>query len=110
MFTRLLALLVVLASPVIALGQALANRVPADAMIYVGWRGSQSLGPGYQGSNLHAVLQQSNLGDVFDQFLPQVLDKIASTDRDAAEAIACFRAVGGPMWRHPSAFYFAGIQ
>ena len=33
--------------PAAAFGQALADHVPADAIVYIGWNGSQSMGPGY---------------------------------------------------------------
>lgn len=90
--------------------QALVDRVPADAMIYVGWRGSQSLGAGYQGSNLRGFLAESQIPQFCDQFLPQLLDRIGRQDPNAAQAIAAFRSIAGPMWRHPSAFFFSGLD
>ncbi|MDB5329816.1 MAG: hypothetical protein JWP03_967 [Phycisphaerales bacterium] len=110
MLARLTALLVLLASPVFALGQALSDRVPADAIVYLGWTGSESLGPKYKGSNLESVLAESNIPAVFQQFLPQVFDRIAKEQPDAAEPIKIFRAIAGPMWRHPSAFAFLGVD
>jgi prepilin-type processing-associated H-X9-DG protein len=110
MLARLTALFVLLASPVLALGQALSDRVPADAIVYVGWTGSESLGPKYKGSNLESVLAESNIPAVFEQFLPEVFDKVAKENPDAAEPIKIFRTIAGPMWRHPSAFAFLGVD
>ena len=33
--------------PIAALAQPVAEHVPSDAMIYVGWKGGADLGPGY---------------------------------------------------------------
>jgi Protein of unknown function (DUF3352) len=110
MLARLAALLVIVASPVLALGQALGDRIPAGAIIYVGWNGSESLGPKYKGSNLEAVLADSNIPAVFEEFLPQVFDRIAKENPEAAEPIQIFRAIAGPMWRHPSAFAFIDVD
>lgn len=108
--TRLLALLVILATPVLGRAQVLADRVPDDAILYIGWRGVDDPGKGFQGSNLQAVLKDSNLPEVFDEFIPRLLDRAAQQDKQTAEGIRILRAVMGPMWRHPSAIAFAGID
>ncbi len=108
--TRLVAWFIIFAAPVIAKAQALADRVPADTIFYVGWQGVESPGPGYDGSHLQAVLNESNMPRVFDEFLPQVLDRIAKEDKQAAEIVGIFRAIAGPMWRNPSAIAFGGVD
>jgi len=40
------AFLLLILAPAAAFAQALADRVPADAVLYVGWRGSADMGPG----------------------------------------------------------------
>ncbi|HZK81772.1 MAG TPA: DUF3352 domain-containing protein, partial [Humisphaera sp.] len=109
-FARLVALFVVLASPALVRAQVLADRVPADAIVYVGWAGVERPAAGFKGSNLEALLADSNLPKVFDEFIPKVLDRIAAEDADAAEAVGVIRTVLGPMWRHPSAFAFTGFD
>ena len=42
-----------------ASAQPLADRVPADALVYIGWAGSQNLGPAYDASHLKAVAASS---------------------------------------------------
>ena len=37
--------------------QPLADRLPDGALIYIGWAGSESMGPGYAGSHLEAILK-----------------------------------------------------
>ncbi|HZL34837.1 MAG TPA: DUF3352 domain-containing protein [Tepidisphaeraceae bacterium] len=107
---RFLALLMILAFPALARGQVLADRVPDDTILYVGWTGVEAPGPGFKGSNLEAILKSSNLPQVFDQFIPALLDMAARQDKNSAEGVRIFRAVAGPMWRHPSAIAFAGID
>ena len=110
LFGRLIAVLMIAGLPTVAFGQALADRVPADAIIYVGWRGENSLGPGFEGSNFKKVLDQSQIPQFIDEFLPALADRVAKEHPDTAQAIGVFRSVVGPMWRHPSAFFFAGVD
>jgi prepilin-type processing-associated H-X9-DG protein len=109
-FIAALSILALVMFPSLSLAQALADRVPADSIVYVGWRGSQSLGAGYDRSNLKAFLAESQIPQFCDEFLPKLADRISREDKDAAQAISVFRAVAGPMWRHPSAFFFAGVD
>jgi prepilin-type processing-associated H-X9-DG protein len=90
--------------------QPLADRLPDGALIYVGWVGSDNMGPGYAGSHLEAVLKESKFSDFVNVSIPKVLAKIGATDREAAEITGLISAIAGPMWRHPSAFYFGGID
>lgn len=55
-----------------AFGQTLAERVPADSVVYFGWRGTADPGPGYAGSHWAAALKESNVGKVIDDTLPAV--------------------------------------
>ena len=107
---RLWALVILLASPILARAQVLADRVPPDTILYIGWNGVESPGPGFKGSNLESVLAQSNLSQVFDEFLPKVLDRIAQENHDAAQGVQIIHSLLGPMWRHPSAIAFAGVD
>jgi prepilin-type processing-associated H-X9-DG protein len=93
-----------------AFAQPLADRVPENSILYVGWCGSESMPPAYQGSHLKAVLDSSNLREVFDTFVPQLMSKAAMQDRDVAEAMDYFRGLAGPMWRRPTALYFTGVD
>src|SRR4051812_46631839 len=107
LFTTLLVLAFV---PALSSAQPLADRVPADAMIYVGWSGSESMGPGYAGSHLKAVLDESKWGDFVNQSIPKLLQKIGMADRQAGQVAQMVAAIGGPMCRHPTAFYFGGVD
>src|SRR4051794_29554538 len=68
-----------------ASAQPLAEKVRSDALVYLAWTGAKSMGPGYEGSHLKAVLAESNFGDLFGRFVPQVIDRIArQTGADAS--------------------------
>src|SRR5438270_1149814 len=81
----------------------LADRVPGDALVYLGWTGSDSLGPAYEGSHLKAVIDASSFPQLFQTFLPQLIERVTPQNEQAAQVIQLISAVGGPMWRHPSA-------
>src|SRR5690348_4322261 len=87
-----------------AAAQPLADRVPGDALIYVGWAGSESMGPGYQGSHLQAVLDASKMSELVNQALPRIVQRIAASDPGAAGPMRMMSGVMAPMWRHASAF------
>ncbi|HSU67274.1 MAG TPA: H-X9-DG-CTERM domain-containing protein [Tepidisphaeraceae bacterium] len=110
MFARFAALVALLIAPAVASAQALADRVPADTLIYVGWRGAADLGPGYPQSNLKGFLDQSQIPEFIDKFIPAVLDKAGQLDPQAGEIGKIVAAIGRPTWQHPTAFFFAGVD
>jgi hypothetical protein len=101
-----LATLFLSAATLPARAQPLADRVPQDALIYIGWSGSESMGPGYDGSHLKAIVEASNLRELVKESIPRLLENLGHQDEDAAAMLGLVSAIGGPMWRHPSAFYF----
>ena len=110
MSTRLAFVFAILAAPLIAAAQPLADRVPADAMIYVGWRGSADLGPGYPQSNLKAVMDDTQIQDFIDRFLPEVIDKASQMNPEAGQVGQIVAAIAKPSWQHPTAFFFSGLE
>ena len=78
-----LALLVLfLAAAPVARSQPLADRLPADTIVYVGWGGTQSV-EGYDASHLKAILEASSLPAVFTEFLPKAIAAGAAAEHDA---------------------------
>jgi prepilin-type processing-associated H-X9-DG protein len=111
MSNRIAFVMAVVFAPLMALAaQPLADHVPADAMIYVGWRGSADLGPEYAQSNLKAVLDDSQVADFIDRFLPEVIDKIGQMNPEAAGVGQIISAIAKPSWQHPTAFFFSGLE
>lgn len=90
--------------------QPLVDRVPGDALVYVGWQGAKNLGPAYEESHFKAVLDASNARDIFKTMIPSLLQRIGKEDRNAAGAIGAAMAIGKIAWQHPTAIYFGGIE
>jgi hypothetical protein len=105
-----LAWMTVLLLSIAAQAQPLVDRIPQDAVIYIGWSGSESMGPAYEGSHLKAVVEASNIKQLFDESIPRLLENLGHQDEDAAMVMSIISTVGGPMWRHPSAIYFGGAD
>ncbi|MEO6436761.1 MAG: hypothetical protein ABIP55_13515, partial [Tepidisphaeraceae bacterium] len=109
-FTLILATIVAFILPDRVIAQPLADQVPAGALVYVGWTGSEGAGSAYQGSRLKAVLESSDAHTLMTQTLPALATRIGQEDAEAGEAFQIASTIAGKMWRHPSAFYFSGID
>src|SRR5687767_14299110 len=93
-----------------AVAQPLAEHVPQDALVYIGWAGADHLGPAYQQSNLKAFLDASNIPELVNESLPRLLENLGHQDQDSEAFLSFVAAVGKPMWKYPSAFYFGGLD
>lgn len=93
-----------------ARAQPLADSVPADAMIYVSWTGSDSMGKGYEGSHLQSVVQASNMKALIERVIPALSDMASMEDPDAARGLELVTSVFGAIFRYPTAFYLAPID
>ncbi|MEX2215341.1 MAG: hypothetical protein WD768_14510 [Phycisphaeraceae bacterium] len=105
-----MAIIAMLFSFTAANAQPLAENVPADALIYVGWRGASDLGPGYEGSHLQAVLKASNLAELVEDFLPRALGELAEQTRLDVDMLDMLGTILGHAWKYPTALYFGGIE
>ncbi len=56
------------------------------------------------------MIGQSTLPQVFTSFVPQVVRRVAKLDDHAAEVLDRLVSGAAPMWHHPSAFYFGGVD
>jgi prepilin-type processing-associated H-X9-DG protein len=90
--------------------QPMADRVPADAIVYLGWQGSEALGTPYQQSHLKAVIDSTNLPQLFTEFLPRVIERLGKDDAQAASIFRSTYGIGRVVWQKPSALYFGGIE
>ncbi len=87
----------------------LADTVPADALVYAGWVGSDAC-PGYDASHLKGVISSSTLPQVFTSFVPQVVRRVARLDDHAGAVLDRLVTAASPAWHHPTAFYFGGVD
>jgi len=93
----------------VALAQPMAERVPGDAVVYVGWQGTDSLS-GYEKSHLKGVIDSSNLPQFFSEFLPRVIERIGKQDAQAAAVFRSAYGVGRVFITRPCAIYFGGLE
>src|SRR5258706_15694799 len=92
----------------VAYAQPIAERVPSDAVVYVGWQGTESLS-GYENSHLKGVIDSSNLPQFFSEFLPRVIEQVGKQDAQAAAGFRSIYGLGGVFVAKPCAIYFCGI-
>ena len=100
-----LALLLYLSTATTLRAQPLADRVPADALIYVGWMGYDAKGPGYAGSHLQAVMEAGEFQKLADEVLPKLLQRIGKEDQNAGQFIEIAGPSLKPMLKHPAAIF-----
>lgn len=81
--------------PVLASAQPMIDRVPGDALVYVGWRGADDMGADYEGSHLQGVVELTGLMKA----LPQLTDALRSFAEDeVGEEEAELVNAGAMMW------------
>lgn len=88
----------------------LADRVPGDALLYVGWAGSDGLAGKYDQSHLKAIIDSSEIPKFFDESVPQLIERVGQQNSQAADVMRQVVQIGKPLWRHPCAIYFGGID
>ncbi len=93
-----------------ASAQALADRVPDDSIVYIGWSGTDAMGADFQTSHFKAILDASDIPKIVTDFIPKIFEKIGEEEPDAKEAGQLIKAIVLPMWKHPTAVYFQGVE
>ena len=93
-----------------AAAQPLVDRVPSDALLYVGWAGSERLAPAFQGSHLKGLLDSSNLPQLFSELGPRIvrrvqLEGMMEGEPLAREVLPALLTLGETTWRRPTALY-----
>ncbi len=92
-----------------AVAQPLVERVPTDAVLYVGWRGADDLGDGYAGSNLEALRAATELPEALAQTL-DVIERANAHNPDVTMVTGLVRTIGEASWRQPTAAYLRLTQ
>jgi prepilin-type processing-associated H-X9-DG protein len=86
-----------------AAAQPLADRIPEDAIVYMGWQGTQEIA-GFEQTHFKAVMEDWGLFDNLEKIMVQAAPETAEPDDDLAAlrfAISCLRI----MYDRPTAFY-----
>lgn len=103
--TALVSTLTLLFVSLPAAAQPLADRVPADAVVYVGWAGAESMGPGYEASHLKALLDSAEVGRWVSEVMPKLIERAGEEQPQAGAMTEAASGLLAPMWRHPTALY-----
>lgn len=96
--------------PLAVRAQVLAERVPADALVYVGWRGTSDLGPNYAKSNLKGLLDHTNLREQVATLIARGMEDAAKGDAKKAQDAKQAKVLIDALCKYPSAFYFGGLD
>ena len=87
----------------------LAEVIPADALVYIGWQGTDALGPTYANSNMKGVVDALNVQAVLDAALKQAGLEAAKDPKKLAN-LTLATSLGSDLLRYPAAFYFGGVD
>ncbi len=110
MKTRLCFVLLILACPWTSFAQPLTDRVPAEALIYIGWQGSDNMPASYEQTHAKALLDQTNLPKVFNEMIPALVRRAGQQDQQLGEMLKMVFGINGPLWRHSTALYTSRID
>ena len=103
--TRLAAMLmVILLVPAALKAQVLADKVPANALVYVGFKGSNALAAEYGRSHLKGMLDATDLDTlVSSDFARSVATLVRRENPEMARQIVPMFAAARQMWQYPTA-------
>lgn len=90
--------------------QVLSERIPADALVYVGWQGADKLAPQYAKSNLKGVIDASTLPAYLEQKAPEWIAMATDGDEKKQALAAQFTDVAKAMWKYPAALYAGPVD
>ncbi|MEX0885980.1 MAG: hypothetical protein WD009_06030 [Phycisphaeraceae bacterium] len=106
----LVALTLAIAGLPAAAAAPLADHVPADAIVYVGWQGAASGAADLDERHLGRLLERVPVRALLTESLPGVIDRMGENDPDARIAAEALAELGPVLIDRPWAFYFAGFD
>ncbi|MCL2647395.1 MAG: DUF3352 domain-containing protein [Phycisphaerales bacterium] len=86
------------------------NRIPADAIAYVGWQGVDALAGPYAQSNLKGFIDSSKLPEFLTENWPKWMAAANHGDEQVAQQTADSQALLMMVWRHPTAVYVGPVS
>ncbi len=98
------AMLLVLLTVTTAWAQPLVERVPGDAVVYVGWRGADDPDLGYAGSNLEAITASTDLPGALNRTL-MVIQQANPGNPWVGLVTGLVDSISSASWHHPTAAY-----
>jgi prepilin-type processing-associated H-X9-DG protein len=107
---KLAILLTLILSPGLCRAQPLAERVPSDVVLYIGWHGVSGSMTGYEQSHLKAMVDASQISQLLHICIPQMIHKLAISDPQTTELADDGMDIESSLWAHPTAIYLEGID
>jgi len=87
----------------------MADRVPADTIVYVGWVGAEAMGDDLAAARLGTLVEQQQMGRRIAKTIREFGQITGSADdEDFQNFLAAVEQLGPIAWRRPCAFYWAG--
>lgn len=105
----MLSAIILSAAAVPVSAQPLADMVPGDAMLYIGWRGLDHLGESYEQSHFKALYPAMG-DDVISSTIGALAPVIARDDPRAARLLTQFASVADKLIQHPMAVSIHGFD
>ena len=98
-----------------AAAQPLADRIPSDALLYVGWAGAEKLGPAYSQSHLKGLMDASSIPQLFSELFPKIarrlqLEQMMQGDPVLQEIIPTVLATTDVIAKKPTALYLGPVD
>ena len=88
----------------------LAQRIPRDALFYLGWSGSDVVKKQYAGTHAEALLAASQLPIFLERTVPAMGDALARQDKNARAWVKFATDIAPILFRHPTAVAFGGVD
>ncbi len=104
MFKAMLTGLMVAVMAICVQGQPLVDKVPGDAVVYVGWRGVDDPDVGFTETHFGALCEMMQVGETVEQLL-DAIDRADPGDEQATLVTGLIRTIGRASWRLPTAVY-----
>jgi len=79
-----------------AQAQPLIEHVPDNAALYIGWRGTEDMGPAYEGSNIQGVVEEAGLVSAIPQLIETMQQAVQAEDVDPQ--VNMLVNMGGDLW------------
>ncbi len=104
----LILLTTALSSSVLAQQEPLADRVPSDALLYVGWEGKSRMGERYAGSKLKQYIEVMNLSAEWTKLTDTIKAQAPTQGADAQKFDALVQILPS-VWDKPWVFYIRDL-
>ena len=88
----------------------LAERIPRDALFYLGWAGSSNVKQSYAGTHAEALVAASDLQVLLERTLPGIGEAISRQNDEARPWVKFATEISPILFRHPTAVAFGGVD